>query len=88
MNDFGDFGDPGKFNKDDGSVEIADLETIDMGWTCYSLSQGASSEELTKICESLYDRCLLQALEVGKQKLEWVDVAWIMNLLKNVMISY
>ena len=64
-----------RFNLDDGSVEIADLETLDMGWTCYSLSQGASSEELTKICESLYDRCLLQALEVGKQKLEWVDVA-------------
>ena len=64
-----------RFNKDDGSVEIPDLETLDMGWTCYSLSQGASSEELTKICESLYDRCLLQALEVGKQKLEWVDVA-------------
>ena len=64
-----------RFNLDDSSVEILDLETIDMGWTCYSLSQGASSEEFTKICESLYDRCLLQALEVGKQKLEWVDVA-------------
>ena len=64
-----------RFNKYDSSVEILDLETVDMGWTCYCPNQGASSEELTKICQSLYDRCLLQALEVCEQKLEWVDVA-------------
>ena len=64
-----------RFNLDDRSCEILDLETVDMGWTCYNPSQGASSDDLTKICDNLYDRCLLQALEVCKQKLEWVDVA-------------
>ena len=64
-----------RFNLDDRSCEILDLETVDMGWTCYNPSQGASSDELTKICDSLVAKCLLQALEVSKQKLEWVDVA-------------
>ena len=59
-----------RFNLDDSSVEILDLETLDMGWTCYSLSQGASSEELTKICESLYDRCLLQELGLFEQEIK------------------
>tara|TARA_B100000927_G_scaffold44529_1_gene31912 strand:+ start:262 stop:489 length:228 start_codon:yes stop_codon:yes gene_type:complete len=51
-----------RYNRWDQSVEIADLECLDMGWTCYDPSQGASSDDLTKVCDSLYDRCLLQEL--------------------------
>ena len=54
-----------RYNKFDESVEIADIHTPDMGWTTYDPTQGASSEELTEICNSLYDRCLLAELGVG-----------------------
>ena len=53
-----------RYNKFDGSVEIADIHTPDMGWTSYDPTQGASDDELTKICNSLYDRCLLAELGV------------------------
>ena len=53
-----------RYNKFDESVEIADLDTPDMGWTTYDPTQGASSDELTEICNSLYDRCLLAELGV------------------------
>ena len=53
-----------RHNKMDGSVEIADIHTPDMGWTTYDPTQGASSDELTEICNSLYDRCLLAELGV------------------------
>ena len=53
-----------KYNRFDESVEIADLDTPDMGWTTYDPTQGASSDELTEICNSLYDRCLLAELGV------------------------
>ena len=53
-----------KYNKFDQSVEIADIHTPDMGWTTYDPTQGASSDELTEICNSLYDRCLLAELGV------------------------
>ena len=54
-----------RYNKSDGSVEIADIHTPDMGWTTYDPTQGASSDELTEICNSLYDRCLLAELGVS-----------------------
>ena len=53
-----------RYNKFDESVEIADIHTPDMGWTTYDPTQGASDDELTKICNSLYDRCLLAELGV------------------------
>ena len=53
-----------RYNKFDESVEIADLDTPDMGWITYDPTQGASSDELTEICNSLYDRCLLAELGV------------------------
>tara|TARA_B100000900_G_scaffold87302_1_gene70906 strand:- start:70 stop:330 length:261 start_codon:yes stop_codon:yes gene_type:complete len=53
-----------KYNKFDQSVEIADIHCPDMGWTTYDPTQGASSDELTEICNSLYDRCLLAELGV------------------------
>ena len=53
-----------KYNKFDQSVEIADIHTPDMGWTTYDPTQGASSDELTEICNSLYDRCLLAELGI------------------------
>ena len=53
-----------RYNKFDGSVEIADIHTPDMGWTTYDPTQGASSDELTEICNSLYDRCLLAELGI------------------------
>ena len=53
-----------KYNKFDQSVEIADIHTPDMGWITYDPTQGASSDELTEICNSLYDRCLLAELGV------------------------
>ena len=54
-----------RYNKFDESVEIADLDTPDLGWITYDPTQGASSDELTEICNSLYDRCLLAELGVG-----------------------
>ena len=53
-----------RYVKSDGSGEIADIHTPDMGWTTYDPTQGASSDELTEICNSLYDRCLLAELGV------------------------
>ena len=53
-----------RYNKFDQSVEIGDLDTPDLGWVTYDPTQGASSDELTEICNSLYDRCLLAELGV------------------------
>ena len=53
-----------KYNRFDECVQIADLDTPDLGWTDYDPTQGASSDELTEICNSLYDRCLLAELGV------------------------
>ena len=53
-----------KYNRFDECVQIADLDTPDLGWIAYDPTQGASSDELTKICNSLYDRCLLAELGI------------------------
>ena len=53
-----------KYNRFDDCVQIADLDTPDLGWVDYDPTQGASSDELTEICNSLYDRCLLAELGV------------------------
>ena len=53
-----------KYNRFDKCVQIADLDTPDLGWTDYDPTQGASSDELTEICNSLHDRCLLAELGV------------------------
>ena len=53
-----------KYNRFDECVQIADLDCPDMGWTDYDPTQGASRDELTEICNSLYDRCLLAELGV------------------------
>ena len=53
-----------KYNKFDQSVEIGDLDNPSDGWVTYDPTQGASSDELTEICNSLYDRCLLAELGV------------------------
>ena len=53
-----------KYNRFDECVQIAVLDYPDMGWTDYDPTQGASSDELTEICNSLYDRCLLAELGV------------------------
>ena len=53
-----------RYNKFDQCVEIADINNPDLGWTDYDPTQGASSEELTEICNSLYDHCLLAELGV------------------------
>ena len=53
-----------KYNKFDQSVEIGDLNNPSDGWVTYDPTQGASSDELTEICNSLYDRCLLAELGV------------------------
>ena len=53
-----------KYNRFDDCVQIADLDCPDMGWTDYDPTQGASSDELTEICNSLYDRCLLAELGI------------------------
>ena len=42
-----------KYNRFDECVQIADLDCPDMGWTDYDPTQGASSDELTEICNSL-----------------------------------
>ena len=54
-----------KYNRFDESVEIGDLNNASDGWVTYDPTQGASSDELTEICNSLYDRCLLAELGVG-----------------------
>ena len=53
-----------KYNKFDDCVEIGDLNNPSDGWVDYDPTQGASSDELTEICNSLYDRCLLAELGV------------------------
>ena len=53
-----------KYNRFDESVEIGDLNNPSDGWVSYDPPQGASSDELTEICNSLYDRCLLAELGV------------------------
>ena len=60
----GDFALIAKYNRFDECVQIADLDCPDLGWTDYDPTQGASSDELTEICNSLYDRCLLAELGV------------------------
>ena len=60
----GDYALIAKYNRFDECVQIADLDPPDLGWTDYDPTQGASSEELTEICNSLYDRCLLAELGV------------------------
>ena len=41
-----------RYNKFDESVEIGDLDNPSDGWVTYDPTQGASSEELTQICNS------------------------------------
>ena len=53
-----------KYNKFEQSVEIGDLDNPSDGWVTYDPTQGASSDELTEICNSLYDRCLLAELGI------------------------
>ena len=53
-----------KYNRVDECVQIADLDTPDLGWIDYDPTQGASSDELTEICNTLYDRCLLAELGI------------------------
>ena len=60
----GDYKIIAKYNRFDECVQIADLDYPDMGWTDYDPTQGASSDELTEICNSLYDRCLLAELGI------------------------
>ena len=54
-----------RYNKFDEVVEIGDLNNPSDGWVDYDPTQGASSDELTEICNSLYDRCLLAELGVA-----------------------
>ena len=60
----GDYKLNAKYNRIDECDQIADLDCPDMGWTDYDPTQGASSDELTEICNSLYDRCLLAELGI------------------------
>ena len=53
-----------KYNRFDESVEIGDLNNPSDGWVTYDPTQGASSDELTEICNSLYDRWLLAELGI------------------------
>ena len=53
-----------KYNKFDQCVEIGDLNDPSSGLVDYDPTQGASSDELTEICNSLYDRCLLAELGI------------------------
>ena len=53
-----------RYNKFDHSVEIGDINEPADGWVSYDPTRGASSDELTEICNSLYDRCLLAELGV------------------------
>ena len=60
----GEFALIARYNKFDECVEIADINEPQEGWTDYDPTQGASSDELTEICNSLYDRCLLAELGI------------------------
>lgn len=52
----------GRYNKSCDSVEILDTDNIDLGWVDYDPKHGASDNVLTWLCDSLYDRLLLQEL--------------------------
>ena len=52
-----------KYNKFDQCVEIGDINEPADGWVSYDLTH-LNSDELTEICNSLYDRCLLAELGV------------------------
>ena len=54
-----------RYNRNDQSVEIADLKENPPEWVSYDPKRGASDKALTFLCDSLYDRCLLQELGVG-----------------------
>ena len=54
-----------RYNRVYGSVEIADLDNTALGWSDYDPTRGASDKALTFLCDSLYDRALLQELEVA-----------------------
>ena len=60
----GDYALIARYNKFDDCVEIADIYNPSDGWVDYDPTQGASSDELTEICNSLYDRCLLAELGI------------------------
>ena len=60
----GDIALTAKYNRFDQSVEIGDLNNASDGWVTYDPTQGASSDELTEICNTLYDRCLLAELGI------------------------
>ena len=60
----GDFALIARYNKFDECVEIGDINEPQEGWIDYAPTQGASSDELTEICNSLYDRCLLAELGI------------------------
>ena len=51
-----------RYNRKYGSVEIADLDETPADWIDYDPVHGASDKVLTMLCDSLYDRCLLQEL--------------------------
>ena len=51
-----------RYNRLDQSVEIADLTEHPPEWVSYDPTRGASDKALTFLCDSLYDRCLLQEL--------------------------
>ena len=53
-----------RYNKFEEVVEIGDINEPHEGWIDYDPTQGASSDELTEICNSLYDRCLLAELGI------------------------
>ena len=53
-----------RYNREYGSVEIADLKENPPQWVDYHPSIGASDKVLTDACDSLYDRALLQELGV------------------------
>ena len=54
-----------RYNRNDDSVEIADLNEKPAEWVSYDYKHGASNKVLTMLCDSLYDRCLLQELGVA-----------------------
>ena len=60
----GDYALIAKYNRFDDCVQIADINTPDLGWTDYDPTQGARRDELTEICHSLYDRCRLAELGI------------------------
>ena len=51
-----------RYNREYGSVEIADLTENPPEWVDYDPTRGASDKVLTDACNSLYDRALLQEL--------------------------